>query len=67
MICRPGRTNQSEPDEVDRPFELQERKHASNMIEDVEPCPLLDDRKERNDRDAGHDELRDRDDAGRRS
>ena len=34
------------------------------MIEDVEPCPLLDDRKERDDGDATHDELRDQVNAG---
>ena len=34
------------------------------MIENVEPRPLLDDRKERDHSDARHKELRDRDDAG---
>ena len=34
------------------------------MVEDVEPRPLLDNRKRRHDRGAGHDELRDRNDGG---
>ena len=41
MISRPDRTNHPETRRRYRPFELQDWKDATQMIEDVEPRPLL--------------------------